>query len=244
MDPFGQSSTDDEKNQVVFWDGISKLADQLDSQYRLTKRWIDRLASDHVRRLYVHVFFGGDVNSSISDRKPCCLSFSFMDIKGRRFTLAIHVAAPFFPLVFSCDLFRGLKDALLDRNVEKVFLSTAAANAAHSIFLRCFKINVRFMCTVLKDDSEWRDALDRSESRAVLARYARFVTQNREEVIDTVVRPAEFSLSAAESLSVGERDLLSAVVVLLHTVMIAIHTGEFTVRRYVATGSYFSSARY
>lgn len=237
MDQFG----DDEKNQVVFWDGIAKLSDQLDSQYRTTKRWIDRIGADNVNRLYVHVFFGGDVDSSISGLKPCCLSFSFFDIKMRRFILAIHVAAQFFPLVFASDLFRGLKDALLDRNVEKVFISKSDANAAHSILLRCFKINMRYMRTIVGDESDWRNALDRTDSRASIARYAEFITRDRDTVIDTVVRPCDFSLSAAESLSVGERDMLNSVIVLLHTLMIAVHTGEFTVRRYVATGSYFSS---
>ena len=229
----------DEQYQFIFWDGIAKLADTLDSQYRATKRCIDRIAADQVRSLYIHVFFNGDVNSAISAMKPCCLSFSFRDIKYRRYVLAIHAAAQFFPLVFACDLFLGLKEALLNRNVEKIFTDPTAAMAAHAIFLRCFKLNIHYLGTVVGDESEWRNTLDTQESRATLERYAGNV-RDVEYVLDKVVWPRGFSLSAAESLSVSERDTLVAVIEVLHRTMMAIYDGEFTVRRYVATGAYSS----
>jgi hypothetical protein len=228
--------------QIVFWDGISFISNNLSIERRAAIAWLECLVQDRPT-LNLHVFVSGDVNSTVAHGKPCCISFSYLTRRQDIATLAIHVSAQFSQVVFNCALFKPLKDALLDPTHEKVCATTNTANDAHTVLLRFFKINVTTLRAIAETSSEWLHHFrsDQTSVRAVANYVQRLMMKGNNirvnpEVIIEAVTTASYSLSSQNALRWEESNLLMLVVGALHRTMVGFLCNEFDQRRRIAVG--------
>jgi hypothetical protein len=227
----------------TFWDGISKLADDHDIICHQTSEWMATLVRDRFP-LQVHVFCSGDVSSTMANRNPCCITFSYVaNLAGKAtvYGLAIYVSASSAQVIFQHPRFRPLKEFLLDPSTLKICATPATANEVRELFRGYFRITIPHFRTLVADMAHWSQLMSTDLGQRNLKRFIQVQLEgDRFQVDKTVVSQAItsaiFRLSAASGLTRQDRSLLVVVLLVLHRTMIGVQRGEFQERLRVAAG--------